>query len=57
MKANRLASLERKHNDLHKRIEALQGERAPDKYITNLKKEKLACKDEIERIKALNEKH
>jgi len=57
MKANRLASLERKHNDLHKRIEALQGERAPDKYITNLKKEKLVCKDEIERIKALNEKH
>jgi hypothetical protein len=57
MKANRLASLERKHNDLHKRIEALQGEKAPDKYITELKKQKLACKDEIERIKALNEKH
>jgi hypothetical protein len=57
MKANRLASLERKHNDLHKRIEALQGEKAPDKYITELKKQKLICKDEIERIKALNEKH
>lgn len=51
MKANRLASLERKHNDLHKRIEALQGEKAPDKYITELKKQKLACKDEIERLK------
>jgi hypothetical protein len=51
MKADRLASLERKHMDLHTRIEVLQAEKAPDKYIVPLKKEKLAIKDEMERLK------
>jgi hypothetical protein len=51
MEAGRLASLERKHRDLHTRIDALEAEKAPDKYITPLKKEKLALKDEIERLK------
>lgn len=51
MKANRLDSLERKHKDLHTRIDALEAEKAPEKYITSLKKEKLALKDEIERLK------
>jgi hypothetical protein len=51
MKADRLASLERKHRDLHVRIEALQAEKAPDKYIVPLKKETLAIKDEMERLK------
>lgn len=51
MKSNRLASLESKHNDLHRRIEALQAEKAPDKYITPLKKEKLSIKDEMVRLK------
>lgn len=51
MKTDILASLERKHMDLHTRIEALQAEKAPDKYIVPLKKEKLTIKDEIERLK------
>ena len=55
MKANRLASLERKHNDLHDRIEVLQAENAPDKYIIPLKKQKLLYKDEIERLKSIED--
>jgi len=47
MQPNYLASLKRKHNDLHKRIEVLEAEKAPDKYIKQLKKEKLAIKDKI----------
>ena len=51
MQLGRLASLESKHDDLHKRIESLQAERAPDNYIVPLKKEKLSLKDEIERLR------
>ena len=47
----RIEALERKHKDLHSRVEALEAERAPEKYITNLKKEKLEIKDEIQRLK------
>lgn len=47
MKADRLASLERKHFSLHKRVEALEAERAPEIYINPLKVEKLKIKDEI----------
>lgn len=43
----RIEALERKHKDLHTRIEALEAERAPEKYITPLKKEKLMLKDEL----------
>lgn len=46
----RLESLQRKHKEVHERIEALQAEKAPDKYTANLKREKLAIKDEIELI-------
>jgi len=46
----RLESLRRKHNDLHDRIEALEAERAPGRYIKPLKKEKLIIKDEIEKL-------
>lgn len=46
----RIEALERKHKDLHSRIEALEGERAPDLYIIPLKKEKLEVKDEIESL-------
>lgn len=46
----RLDSLKRKHKELHSRIEALEAERAPDKYITPLKKEKLEIKDNITAI-------
>lgn len=51
MQTERLASLERKHKDLHMRIEALEAERAPDKYIKPLKIEKLQLKDEIAKLR------
>lgn len=43
----RLESLKHKHYDIHKRIEALEAEKAPDVYVQPLKKEKLKLKDEI----------
>lgn len=46
----RIEVLNRKHKDLHDRIEALKAERAPEKYITNLKKEKLEIKDELQKL-------
>lgn len=46
----RIDALVNRHKDLHNRIEALEAERAPDKFITPLKKEKLAIKDELERL-------
>lgn len=50
MKVDRLASLERKHKQLHSKIDALEAEKAPDKYITPLKVEKLKIKDEIAKL-------
>lgn len=50
MKPEYLASLQRKHNDLHRRIEALEAEKAPDEYIKPLKRDKLKIKDEIEKL-------
>lgn len=47
----RLESLRSKHNSLHTKIEALEAEKAPDRYIKPLKKQKLALKDEIEKLK------
>lgn len=52
MQLGRVSSLERKHKDLHMRIEALEAENAPDKYIKPLKVEKLKLKDEITRLNA-----
>ena len=46
----RIEALKRKHKDLDDRIEVLQAERAPEHFITNLKREKLAIKDELARI-------
>lgn len=43
----RIKALERKHKELHDRIETLEAERSPEKYIIPLKKEKLAVKDEL----------
>lgn len=43
----RIESLERKHKELHDRVEALEAERAPDKYVKPLKLEKLKVKDEL----------
>ena len=51
MLQDRLASLERKHKHLHAQIDALEAEKAPDKYITPLKREKLGVKDEIEQVR------
>lgn len=44
---SRLVALERKHKDLHSKIEALEAEKAPDRYIKTLKVEKLVIKDEM----------
>ena len=49
---DRLVSLKRKHKELHDRIEALEAERAPDKYVRPLKKEKLELKDNITAIES-----
>ena len=42
--------LQRKHKDLHKTIEALEAEKAPDNIIRLRKKEKLAIKDKISEL-------
>ena len=47
---HRIEFLEKKHKELHNLIEALEAENAPDASVTKLKKEKLAVKDEIERL-------
>lgn len=47
----RLDSLERQHKELHNQIEALEAEKAPDKYVTPLKIRKLRIKDEIEDVR------
>ena len=47
---NHLIALKNKHHNLDKKIEALIAEKAPDTYITPLKKEKLKLKDEIVKI-------
>lgn len=47
----RIESLERKHKDLDARILALEAERAPDKFVKNLKIQKLMVKDEIRKLK------
>ena len=52
MKTNTLAFLESKHKDLLNLIEVLESEKAPDKYIKPLEKEKLALKDEMERLRS-----
>jgi len=47
---HRIEVLEKKHKELHAHVEALEAENAPDEYVTKLKKEKLAIKDEIEKL-------
>jgi hypothetical protein len=51
MEYGRLASLQEKHRDLHQRIDALEAEKAPDKYVTPLKVKRLALKDMITKLK------
>jgi len=45
-----LESLQRKHKELHKTIEALEAEKAPENIIRLRKKEKLILKDKISQI-------
>ncbi len=48
-----LASLERKHNELEKEIsKEMSIPSADDFVIANLKRQKLALKDEIEKLKS-----
>lgn len=49
---NHLIALKNKHHDLDKRIEVLYAERADEKYITPLKKEKLILKEQIVKIES-----
>ena len=51
--AKTLAFLKSKHKHLHDKIEVLQAEKAPEEYIVPLKKEKLALKDEMERLRSV----
>ena len=44
---NRHDFLKIKHKELHDKIEALEAEKAPEKYITDLKKQKLQVKTEL----------
>ena len=39
--------LKLKHKELHEKIEALEAEKAPEKYIIGLKKQKLQVKTEL----------
>lgn len=48
----RLQSLRQRHTDVHKMIEALEGEKAPESAILHQKKIKLSIKDEIAAIEA-----
>jgi len=44
---NRHDYLKIKHKELHDKIEALEAEKAPEKYIIDLKKQKLQVKTEL----------
>lgn len=46
----RIESLQRKHKELHTRIEAMRVLSMPDTEITALKLEKLRIKDEIAKL-------
>jgi len=52
--AKRVEYLEQKHKKLHDKLEAAEAEKAPEQYIKNMKKEKLALKDEIVTLKLAN---
>tara|TARA_B100000902_G_C26527582_1_gene536299 strand:- start:310 stop:483 length:174 start_codon:yes stop_codon:yes gene_type:complete len=50
----RVEYLEQKHKKLHDKLEAAEAEKAPEQYLKNMKKEKLALKDEIVTLKLAN---
>jgi uncharacterized protein YdcH (DUF465 family) len=47
----RMESLLRKHQELHNKVEVLEAEKAPEKYILPIKKQKLQIKDEMCHLK------
>ena len=49
----RLEYLRVKHENVHKIVEALEGEKAPDENISYQKRIKLSIKDEIAAIESL----
>lgn len=50
---NRIDVLEQRHAQLDKRLQRMQSDTASDTLeITDLKKQKLACKDEIQKLLA-----
>jgi hypothetical protein len=51
-RTERLAYLREKHTKMHSLIEALEGENAPEEYISQKKRIKLSIKDEIAAIEA-----
>lgn len=49
-RTERLAYLKTKHTEIHRLIEALEAEKAPEEAVNNQKKIKLSIKDEIASI-------
>lgn len=47
---DRLVSLQKKHKHLHSLVEAAEAEKAPDIYVSRMKREKLMIKDEINEL-------
>ena len=47
---NRLQSLKEQHDLQHQKVEAAEAENVADKFLTEMKKKKLAFKDEIATI-------
>jgi uncharacterized protein YdcH (DUF465 family) len=45
--SDRLSWLEDEHKRVHKLIECAEAEKAPDGFVTKLKKDKLMLKDEM----------
>jgi uncharacterized protein YdcH (DUF465 family) len=52
-KLKRLKYLKTKHEKVHKIVEALEGEKAPEENISHQKKIKLSIKDEIASIESM----
>ncbi len=49
--SDRLSWLEDEHKRVHKLIECAEAEKAPDGFVTKLKKDKLMIKDEMNALR------
>jgi hypothetical protein len=47
---NRLQSLKEQHHLEHQKVEAAEAENVAEKYLTEMKKKKLALKDEMHKV-------